>query len=493
MKERTEKHKKKQIIKSGITARWLLTTILVIAVILAGIAILITFSIRGFYYDTVKNRLQSLGQSGSVAEYFGAYIDSADDVFTQRAQEYVENFSEINTAEVWVYDKNGCVVATSTGFDAIPGDTEDYDAALASSTGMAVAKGYTDNGEHIMALSVFMPKTDGSSNGAVRYITSLYDIDRQVAKVAVAAAVCCLFALSLVVFSGLFFIRSIVGPVKKINDAARRIASGNYTEKVNITNQYDEITELSESINYMTDEIYKTDRLKNDFISTVSHELRTPLTAIKGWTETLLSINAGGTDSTLNEGLKVILNESERLYSLVEDLLDFSRMQNGRMSLRLQKIDILAELDDAVYVLRDRARREGIDIFYSAPEYPAPAQGDPDRVKQVFVNIIDNAIKYTEPGGKIAIVAALTAKDVKISVADTGCGIPAEDLPHVKEKFYKANKSVKGSGIGLAVCDEIVSMHHGKLEIVSTVGEGTTVIVTLPVTSVNLTGGKENQ
>lgn len=484
--------KKKQLIKSGITARWMVTTLLVIAVILAGIATAITLSIRGFYYDTVKNRLLSMGQSSTVAEYFSAYIDSTEDVFTQRAQEYVENFSEINTAEVWVYDKNGEVVATSTGFDAIPGDDRDYALASVSSTGMATAKGFGESGEHIMALTVFIPKTNGMSNGAVRYITSLYDIDRQVAQVALVAAICCLFALSLVVLSGLFFVRSIVGPVKKINDAARRIASGNYTEKVNITNRYDEIAELSESINYMTDEIYKTDRLKNDFISTVSHELRTPLTAIKGWTETLLSINADGSDPTLTEGLKVILNEEERLYSLVEDLLDFSRMQSGRMSLRLQKIDILAELDDAVYVLRDRARREGIDIFYSVPDYPAPAQGDPDRIKQVFVNIIDNAIKYTEPGGRIVIVAALTAKDVKISVADTGCGISPEDLPHVKEKFYKANKSVKGSGIGLAVCDEIVSMHHGKLEVISKLGEGTTVIVSFPVSTVNLTGGKDS-
>ncbi len=487
-----KKKGKKQLIKSGITARWMLTTLLVIAVILAGIAAVITLSIRGFYYDTVRDRLLSMGQSSTVAEYFGAYIDSTEEVFVHRAQEYVENFAEINTAEVWVYDKNGTVVATSTGFAAIQGDDEDYSLASESSAGMAIAKGFTENGEHIMALTVFMPKTDGSSNGAVRYIISLLDVDRQVAQVAIVAALCCLFALSLVVLSGLFFVRSIVGPVKKINDAARRIASGNYTEKVNITNRYDEISELSESINYMTDEIYKTDRLKNDFISTVSHELRTPLTAIKGWTETLLSLNANGSDPTLNEGLKVILNEEERLYALVEDLLDFSRMQSGRMSLRLQKIDILAELDEAVYVLRDRARREGIDIFYSAPDYPAPAQGDPDRIKQVFVNVIDNAIKYTEPGGRIVIVAALTADDVKISIADTGCGISPEDLPHVKEKFFKANKSVKGSGIGLAVCDEIVSMHHGKLEVVSTLGEGTTVIISFPVVTVNLTGGKDS-
>ena len=197
-------------------------------------------------------------------------------------------------------------------------------------------------------------------------------------------------------------------------------------------------------------------------------------------------------DPTLQQGLKVILNESERLYSLVEDLLDFSRMESGRMTLRLQKIDILAELDEAVYVLRDRAEREGIDIFYSTPDYPAPMNGDPDRIKQVFVNIIDNAIKYTPAKGKISIVAVLGQEQLKISISDTGCGISQEDLPHVKKKFYKANVSVKGSGIGLAVCDEIVALHKGTLDIISTPGEGTQVIITLPTNSLNLIEGKNS-
>lgn len=477
--------------KSGITLRWLLTTILVIAIILAGFAAIITFAIRGYYYDTVENKLQSLGQSGALAEYFSEYIGGTNDVFSERAKEYVENFGAINTAEVWIYNKNGEVIVTSTGF---PSDSEkgaDYAAALASPSGRGMDTGALSTGERVMALTVLLPRSGDELTGAVRYMISLQDIDIQVVRVGVITAAACLFALALVVISGLFFIRSIVSPVKKLNFAARRIAEGNYTEKVKVSNKSDEIAELSESINYMTDEIARTDRLKNDFISTVSHELRTPLTAIKGWTETLIDINESN-DPTLSEGLKVILNESERLYSLVEDLLDFSRIESGRMSLRLQKIDILAELDEAVYVLRDRAVREGIDLFYSTPDYPAPMNGDPDRIKQVFVNVMDNAIKYTPAGGKISIVAMLMPDKLKITVADTGCGISADDLPHIKKKFYKANVSVKGSGIGLAVCDEIINMHKGSLDITSTPGEGTQVTITLPTASVNLIEGKDN-
>lgn len=477
--------------KSGITVRWLITTILVIAVILVGFAAMITFSMKDYYYTTVEKKLQAMGQSSTLADYFSEYFGSSNDVFSERAKEYVENFSETNTAEVWIYNKYGEVVVTSTGFPSDSVRGEDYAIAMESPSGRGICRSELSSGERIMALTVLLPKTGEEMNGAVRYISSLQDIDAQVRKVAVLVLSGCLFAFLLVVISGLFFIRSIVEPVKKINAVTRKIAAGNYDEKVIVTNKSDEIAELSESINYMTDEIVRTDRMKNDFISTVSHELRTPLTAIKGWTETLIDMNETD-DPTLKEGLRVILSESERLYSLVEDLLDFSRMESGRMTLRLKKIDILAELDEAVYVLRDRAAREGIDIFYSTPDYSAPMNGDPDRLKQVFVNVIENAIKYTPIGGKISIVAVLTTKNLKITVADTGCGISEEDLPHVKKKFYKANVSAKGSGIGLAVCDEIISRHKGTLDIKSALGEGTQVIITLPTHSVNLIEGKEN-
>lgn len=480
------------MLKSGITVRWLLTTILVIALILTCISGSIVLILRNYYYDTVENKLQSLGQSGVIADYFSSYLSSSSDAFSSRAQEYVDNFQDINVAELWVINKYGNVIVTSTGFISENEVYPDYFEALDSVSGRAFWQGTMSSGEKVMALSVLLPKTNGFSNGAVRYIISLEPVELQILKVTIVVSAVSLFALMLVVLSGLFFIRSIVVPVKNLNAATRSIAKGNYSEKIVLSNKYDdELAELAESINYMTDEIDKTDKLKNEFISTVSHELRTPLTAIKGWTETLLCISESE-DETINNGLKVIQNETERLYTLVEDLLDFSRMESGRMTLHLQKIDIIAELDDAVYVLKDRATREGREIFYSSPDFPAPVNADPDRIKQVFVNIIDNAIKYTPAGGRISIVAMIYSDEVKIRVADTGCGISPEDLPRIKEKFYKANLSAKGSGIGLAVCDEIVALHKGTLEISSVLGEGTEVNITLPTLPVNLSERKDS-
>lgn len=224
----------------------------------------------------------------------------------------------------------------------------------------------------------------------------------------------------------------------------------------------------------------------------ISHELRTPLTAIKGWGETLLQV--GDTDPTLlSKGMQVIIDESGRLTGIVEELLDFSRMQNGKLSMRMEKIDVLAELDDAVFVFRERALREGIELIYNVPHLPAPMNGDANRIKQVFVNILDNAFKYTEQGGKVIVVANITNTTLEIMVGDTGCGIPEGDLPHVTEKFYRSNVSARGSGIGLAVVDEIVKLHHGTLKINSVVGEGTTVSVLFTIDPVVLPDERSSQ
>jgi signal transduction histidine kinase len=235
----------------------------------------------------------------------------------------------------------------------------------------------------------------------------------------------------------------------------------------------------------MATEIAAADKMKNDFISTISHELRTPLTSIKGWGETLTLGNQDNVDPLTQRGLKVIVSEAGRLEGFVEELLDFSRLQSGRMKLRLAKTDILAELEETLFTFIERALREGYDVRTSIPEVPSVANADANRLKQVFMNILDNALKYSRPGSKIFVKAGFVKREskdfVQIIIADQGCGISAEDLPHVKEKFYKANVSVRGSGIGLAVTNEIVSLHGGTLDIDSVEGKGTLVTILLPL------------
>ena len=209
------------------------------------------------------------------------------------------------------------------------------------------------------------------------------------------------------------------------------------------------------------------------------YSMRTPLTAIKGWAETLQTGGIGR--ETYDKGMNVIVREAERLSGMVEELLDFSRMQSGRMRLILKKIDLLAELDEAVYMFTDRARTEHKNLIYDEEDTMlSPILGDVNRLRQVFINVIDNALKYTNPGGTVRVSAYEDDGFIRVIIKDSGCGIPAEHLPNVKKKFYKANQNVRGNGIGLAVANEIMELHSGSLDVDSEEGMGTTVIITIP-------------
>ncbi len=474
----------------SITKRWLLSTILVISLILIAVACSISYFFHGYYYAASKDKIESIGQSTSLSNFFSSYLNGTNEMFANGARLYVENFEYSHLCEVWVFDGTGKVVATSTGFLPQSTQAEDYDAAFLSNAGKGEWIGEHSSGETVYALTVLLPLTNGVSNGAVRFITSLEAIEDQWSKLTILVFLICLFSLLLVIFSGLYFIRSIVRPLNQLNVVTKRIAAGDFSVRAETTAQGDEINDLCQSINFMSEEISHADKLKNDFISTVSHELRTPLTAIKGWSETLRDV-VPNEDYLLVNGLQVIEEETERLSLLVEDLLDFSKIQSGRMSLRLSLIDVLAELDMAVYVLRDRATREGIHIAYDSPEFAAPMMGDADRLKQVFVNLIDNAVKYSPVGETVHIKVEQIENEIIISIHDNGCGIDEKDLPHVKEMFYKANVAVKGSGIGLAVCDEIVNRHGGSLSISSRLNIGTVVLVRFPL-YVKSADGKDN-
>ena len=192
-------------------------------------------------------------------------------------------------------------------------------------------------------------------------------------------------------------------------------------------------------------------------------------------------VDAGEDPETTRKGVGVIVNETERLSQMVEELLDFSRMQSGHFTLQNANMDILAELGDAVLIYSDKARRENKSIIYDEPEMLPFVYGDKNRIRQVFINVIDNAVKYSSAGDTVTIKAYEEDGNVIVSVTDTGVGIKGSDLAKVKTKFYKANHTRRGSGIGLAVADEIISMHGGTLDITSEgEGKGTSVKITLP-------------
>lgn len=477
--EQSEKKRKKGGLH-GITKRWVLTTLLVIYVILAIIVISASAALNGYYERLVENTIDSKIQISSVNTYFRNYISSGGS-FSDAGVDFAENFQYSNLMDLWVIDEKGKVIVSSLGFSVNPKQSmPDYDTAVSSSDGTGLWIGRNSNNEKVLAKTYIITSSSDENIGAVRMISSLNDLSRQHFIYTVIFIIFASLAAGLVTFSGSFFIGSIVRPVRKINTVARQIAGGDYNARVQKEKgANDEISELSDSINYMASEIGRTEQVKNDFLSTVSHELRTPLTAIKGWAETMKDTDPSDTE-LISSGINVIINESDRLENLVEQLLDFSRMESGRMIAHKSKIDVIELLDFSVDVFKGRAKRDSIDFRYEKTALHGYAFADRDMIKQVFVNIMDNAFKYTGSGGRVAVFANILEGTIMISVADNGCGISEKDLPHIKEKFYKANVSVPGSGIGLAVVDEILKMHGGSFDISSVENEGTVVTIYIP-------------
>ena len=289
-----------------------------------------------------------------------------------------------------------------------------------------------------------------------------------------------LLCIAFIVISGNHFIKSIINPIGEVCSKAKLIAQGDF--HIKISKKYDdELGELIDTVNYVAEELGNSEKIKNEFISSVSHELRTPLTAIKGWAETMQLCDVKSDSSTIKKGLNTIVKEAARLSWIVDELLDFSSIKEKRINLVKEKIDILAELAEAVYMFKERAENEKKSLIYNEPKILPPVLGDKNRLRQVFINIIDNALKYTSEEGGVSVTAGVNSNMVYVSVTDNGCGIPAVHLPNVTKKFYKANYLKRGSGIGLAVVDEIVTLHGGNLDIISEEGFGTTVTVSFPI------------
>ena len=291
--------------------------------------------------------------------------------------------------------------------------------------------------------------------------------------------VVCLLAICVyILLIVLWFLRYVSAPIKRLSDFAHEIAEGSYGSQLDWQSD-NELGRLTAEINTMSEKVAQAEKARTDFISQVSHELRTPLTAITGWAETIAYDPAVQGDS--KRGIQIISREAERLTNMVKELLEFTRIQDGRFNLRIELLDIAAELEDALYTYGELMRQAGVEVNYTAPEAEIQLiPGDSERLKQVFLNLLDNALTHAGEGKQIDVGLSAEADGVHITVRDYGHGIPEAELPHVKEKFYKGSSKNRGNGIGLAVCDEIVTRHRGTLNIANAPEGGCLVTVVLP-------------
>lgn len=429
-----------------------------------------------YYYSTLSESLKQKAENAISS--FDYYRTEAE--YYDNARAVVAGEPNSDKLEVEYLDADGQIRFSSSDLTAFrsPG-TPDIAEAISMKRTKVWIGADPSTGEHIMAASSPL-MIDGEVVGVMRYVTSLNKVDKQIIIIVAIALGIGLGILGMVYFSNLYFIRSIVDPVAGITETAKRIAAGSYG--VQIEKRYDdEIGALTDTINDMSLKINQSEKMKNEFISSVSHELRTPLTAINGWAETIMNGEVRDAGD-VKKGMGIIVSEARRLTNMVEELLEFSRIQDGRFTLSVEPMDIKAELEDAVYTYREFFRREGIELnhFDCDEEFP-PSAGDPERLRQVFCNLLDNAAKHGGSGKRIDTAIARDEDQVVITIRDYGPGIPAEELPHVKYKFYKGSSKARGSGIGLAVCDEIITRHEGTLDIDNAEGGGCIVTIHLPI------------
>ncbi|NMB42259.1 MAG: HAMP domain-containing histidine kinase [Peptococcaceae bacterium] len=454
----------------GIRSRLIANFVIVIIFTVAILESLLIYIVRQNYYSSLEGSLNN--QIKICAEMYTKYF--SDTSLQDNVLYNVDAFWNQSNAEVQIVNRDGNIIMDSQGRIPQVVVGRDIEEALAGKAGVWI--GYLDE-QKVMAVANPLV-SDHQIVGALRFIASLNGVDQDIAKTTKIFIIIGLFVIFVVGSISAFFANTIVVPLQEVTAIALRMAGGNFAIKSRKTRD-DEIGKLSDTLNYLADEIVKKEQLKNDFISSVSHELRTPLTSIKGWAITLQN-ESFQQKETLNDGLNIISKESERLAHMVEELLDFSKFISSRIKLNPQVVNLVSLVEHLHKQLIPRAVRENIDFVVDYPREMPSIFADVDRLKQLFINLLDNAFNFNRAGGYVHFRAEVREKDFKFTISDNGCGIAADELPKVKEKFYKGRSSRSKNGIGLCICEEIVSLMGGKIEISSELNKRTDVVVTLP-------------
>lgn len=462
-------------LKHGVLRRrWIMNTVGIMFALGFICVLLVTAGFARSYYTNMESDMRN--RARSTTSFFADYLNQDYNSYFQSCITYAKTFADRNTIELQFIDTDGMILASSYGqWVGQPPNTPEIQEAESTRTITSFVGKNQATGERIMAVSSPMIYSNGEVIGVLRYVTSTKLMDRQILQIFFISLISLLL---IVVLSNVYYIHSILNPVAEIIQKAKRIADGSYG--IQIQSKYSgEIGQLADTINELSAQINQNERMQTEFISSLSHELRTPLTAITGWSETLIADDT--LDQDAQRGMRIILREAKRLTEMVVELLDFTRIQGDRMTLHIEPTDIRGEFEDTVYMYGSRLAQEGIVLEHLDNDDPIPEiPSDPKRLRQVFLNILDNAAKHGGEGKRIETSIHYENNAVVVHIRDFGPGIPEDEIPLVKKKFYKGSSKARGTGIGLAVCEEIVAMHGGELILSNAEGGGTLVTVVLP-------------
>lgn len=457
----------------------LLTRLVISHVALALITLIVAGSVLAALLNSYvyRSKLALLTASGSeiarlMSDVAAGRCDPSSAYGTLRA------LDSVLQARIFIADRGGLVLIASQG-PASKGFRIDRAAMNQVLAGRTVT--FTGQWFGIIGLSVVVPIVEsGQVLGAVILnapVSTLSLITASVQKRFIWAA---LASIALSLLLAYLISRSLSGPIRKLTEAARGIAAGDYTRRVDLPAD-DELGELAATFNLAAAELQKLEQTRREFIADVSHELRRPLTRLLAAVEAV----ADGiiTDpAELRQHLSDTRAEVARTARLVDDMLQLSRLDSGTFTLARERIELSGLVSRVCADMEPGAAEEGVSLTF-AGEPGVYVDADPGRIEQVLANLIENALRFTPAGGHVFLSVSRSEAGARVTVSDTGAGIPPEQLPHIWERFYKGDRSRadQGSGLGLAIVRRIVELHGGTVTVASEVGRGTTFTIILPL------------
>lgn len=462
-------------IKNSIRNKLMFSIMGTITVLVISITIILFIILQNYYYGNME-RFLTYRMETSLDIYKKYYSNMTID---ELLREDIDSLWGYTRAEIQVLDINGNLKYDSIGANVLePIETTDVKEASKGNIHTWIGNAsFTPN--RIMVVTGPLEGQDSNIIGYLRFVSSLSVVNRDLRDAGIYIGLIGLLVILLTFFASILISNSIVRPLQELTKNAEKMADGQLKVRNNMDRE-DEIGKLANTMDLMAKEIIEKEQIKNDFISSISHELRTPLTSIKGWAVVLKSLKPEEKDLML-EGIDIIENETDRLTKMVEDLLDFSRFISGRIVLDKESFNISVTCLNVAKQLRPRFELNKIEFIVDVKEERAVVLGDENRIKQLLINLIDNALKFTSEEGWVKFSAYLEENRYIILISDGGQGISRDELQFVKEKFYKGKHSKSHSGIGLSISDEITKLHNGSLDIFSEEGIGTTVRAIIPI------------
>ncbi len=461
--------------KKSIGRRIFISNFILVFFTITLFEIIFFVGVNRFYYGGALRILTDRTLSNT--NFYNMYLKYEN--LENKAHTILMNYKYKDEAELQIIDIDGNIIISSTGYIHSEKINTEHISTLRPGEVYSWQGRLKTTGEEVIA--VLSPLVTGDKiTGYLRFVSSVEEIRYLVNDLIYKSVILGGFILLISSVLAILLSQTLIRPIKHLTAVSKKIAKGNL-DVIAHKKYDDEIGELSDALNFMAEELKKSDNMKNEFISSISHEIRTPLTSIRGWAET---IENGGIDSEENkQGISIILKESKRLTGLVEQLLDFSRFESGRLHMNFEEVDLNSLIKDVLKLYAIKSEEKNLHININLDPNITYITGDADRLRQVFINIIDNACKFSYKDGQITVSTLSFVDGANVYIEDQGIGIPANDLPRATEKFYKGKSKRTGTGLGLAISKEIVIMHNGTLNIESIENKGTKVIVSLPKNS----------